>query len=446
MSSLTLVRSFIESRVHERMSREKILRLQEKRFRKMLGFAYKKSGFYNKLYRSNGITEKKLLTVDIEDIPVVDKDMIMDNFDDVVTTKDVTKREVMDFLDRSRDPNELFKNRYHVVHTSGSSGRIGVFVYSRRDWDSFFPYITKTFDFRFIRSKSAFLGAAGGHYAGVSFSSWTSKGIMRFFCKPLILDIRRPIDEHVRRLNDFQPDILGGYFTGLKILAEQQERGFLDIHPRFLVNCGEGIKPGDKEYIENIFGLPLVNLYGVAECVILGVGKDEYNGIYLMDDLALVEIKNDHILLTNLFNKTQPLIRYRIDDYLIPKEDSMKMLPFTLVDNVIGRDEMVIWLENEKGEMDFIHPLVIAEFYVKGLDRLQIVLRDKKSFDFLAVIRKEEEKDEVIEKIRKKLDDILADKGFSDVRYSVKVVDELMVDRKTGKFKLIVKKEKKEIT
>jgi phenylacetate-CoA ligase len=91
--------------------------------------------------------------------------------------------------------------------------------------------------------------------------------------------------------------------------------------------------------------------------------------------------------------------------------------------------------------MDFIHPIVIAEFYVKGLDKLQLVIKDKKSFEFLAVIT-DNNKEKVIKKIKQKFDKLLKEKNFTDVVYSIKVVKSLKVDKKTGKFKLIVYKDK----
>ena len=437
MSGFILIRSFFEIKIHERLSRDAILRLQEKRFRKMLKYAYKNSKFYRDLYSSKRISEDDLETISVDELPAVDKDIIMENFDDVVTVDDVNKKEVIDFLDDSKTPNDLFKNKYHVIHTSGSSGKLGVFVYSKKDWDSFFPYILKVFDFRFTKNKSAFLGAAGGHFTGVSFTSWTGKGLSRIFCEPLILDVNEPIEDIVKRLNEFQPDILGGYFNGLKVLAEQQEKGVLKIHPKSLVNCGEGINSKDKEYIENVFKVPMSNLYGFAECVVVGVGKNEYGGIYLMDDIALIEVKEDHILLTNLYNKTQPIIRYRIDDYVKLKENSNEKIPFALVDDIVGRSEFVIWFENNKGKMDFIHPLIFTDFYVRGLDKLQLVIKDKTSFDFRAVIAGKD-KNRIVDDIGEKLDRLLAEKNFTNVSYSIKVVDDLKADKKTGKFKLIL--------
>ena len=439
MSGFTIIKSYLQARASEKKSREKILQLQEKKFRKMIKFAYKNSSFYQDLYRSKGISEKDLGVIKIDDLPIVDKDVILDNFDDVVTTQDINKQGILDFLEKSKDPNELYLNKYHVVHTSGSSGKIGVFVYSKKDWDSFFPYITRVFDFKLKKNKSVFFGAAGGHFLGASFSAWLDIGLSRFFVNSRIFDITKPLTLHIKKLNAFQPNILGGYFTGLKILAEEQEKGRLQIHPDIIVNCGEGIITKDKEYIEGVFGVSMTNLYGLAECAVMGVGKNRYDGIYLMDDLALVEIREDHALLTNLYNKTQPLIRYRINDFFEEKIDACGKMPFTLVDNIVGRNESMLWLENCYGEMDFVHPIVIVEFYVKGLEKFQIVVKDKKSFDFLAVIT-DTDKEQMVNKIREKLDKILLEKKFTNVRYHVKIVDNLSVDPKTGKFKLIVVK------
>ena len=439
MSGFTLMKGFIQCRVNERKSREEILRLQEKKFRKMIKFSYNNSSFYQDLYNSKGISEKDLDVIKIDDLPIVDKSIIMDNFDDVVTTKDISKQQLLSFLEKNKDPSKLYLNKYHVVHTSGSSGKIGVFVYSKHDWDSFFPYILRVFDFRFKKNKSAFFGAADGHFLGVSFSLWLGIGLSRFFVDSLILDITKPLTLHIKKLNAFQPNILGGYFTGLKILAEEQKNRRLQVHPDVVVNCGECIIPKDKRYIEEVFGVSMTNLYGLAECPVMGVGKNMYDGIYLMDDLVLVEIKQDHVLLTNLYNKTLPLIRYRINDFFEEKIDTCGKLPFAVVNNIVGRSEAMVWLENSEGKTDFIHPIVIAEFYVKGLDKLQIVVKDKKSFEFLAVITGND-KEHVVARIKEEIDKILMEKKFIDVRYQVKVVDNIPIDSETGKFKLIVTK------
>lgn len=156
-----------------------------------------------------------------------------------------------------------------------------------------------------------------------------------------------------------------------------------------------------------------------------------------MDDISLIEVKEDHILLTNLFNKTEPIIRYRIDDYVKIKNDVKDILPFTLVEDIVGRAEFVIWFENNEGKMDFIHPLIFTDFYVKGLDKLQIAIKSKTSFVFRAVITSKN-KEEIKKNIAEKLDKLLYEKKFTNVKFQIKIVDNLSMDKKTGKFKLIV--------
>ena len=438
MSTLSMVHGFFESNSNVRKSREKILNIQEKKFRKILRYAYKNSKFYHDLYTSAGINKDDLSTVSIEKIPIVNKEIIMNNFDEVVTTNDLNKEEIMDFIDVNRNPSDLFKGKYFVIHSSGGSGKVGVTVYNKRDYDYSYPFITRAYKLKFKRIKPVLYGAVDGHYSIVSFTLHGKKGITKFFSKPLVLDINNPLDKVVKKLNDFRPDILGGYFTGLKVLAKQQEKGSLKINPSYIVSCGEAVLKKDKEYIESVFEKSLINLYGLAESNLVGIGKNEFNGIYLNDDLVFLEIKEDHLLLTNLFNKTMPLIRYRVDDILKKKNDVKKILPFTLIDEVLGRAEQMIWLRNKEGGLDFIHPIVIAEFYVKGLDKLQIIVKTETSFDFLAVITGD--KQTVVKNIKENMDRILNEKDFTTVKYNIITVDDIPVDSKTGKYKLVVKK------
>jgi phenylacetate-CoA ligase len=436
-----MIRGFLTLKIHERNSREKILRIQDKKFRKILKFAYKNSKFYHDLYKSKGISEEELDNIPVEKIPVVDKETLMENFDDVLTVDDVSKKEVLSFLDESKHPNDLLKNKYHVIHSSGSSGKLGLFLYSKKEWDSIYPYITKAYDFNFRKNRSVFIGAAGGHFAGASFSSWGGKGIPGLFNEPLILNVNEPIDQIIKKLNDFKPTILGGYFNALKILAQKKEQGLLKIDPKIVVNCGEGLNPKDKEFIVNVFDASMSNLYSFAECIVLGFGKEEYDGIYLFDDLAKIEFKKDHIIVTNLYNKTEPIIRYRIDDYISPKKDKKNKYPFTLVNEIIGRAEFIIWFKNEDGNKDFIHPLIFTDFFVKGLDKHQIVITGESSFIFKAAIKSDEKK-RVLKEIDKKLEKILLDKNFSNVEYQIKEVDEIPVNPKTGKYKLVIDEKK----
>ena len=438
MSMLTIIKNYFHLNSNLHKSREKILKLRESKFRKILKHAYNNSKFYNSFYKSHGIKKEDLDKIKIEDLPIIDKKIVMENFNDIITTKDVKLKEVEEFLNVNSNPNDLFKNKYHIIHSSGSSGKLGIFVYGKNDWDSFFPILTRAYDFKFKKVKTVFFGAIDGHYASVSVAKWGNKSLMKLFNKCQVFDIKEPIANHIDKLNSFNPDILGGYFSGLKFLAELQLKGNLNITPKYILNTGEGGSKKDRKLIIDAFSAEFINSYGISECLIAGIGKDEYGGIALSEDLTYFEIKDDHVLITNLFNKTMPLIRYRLNDYLKISDRSPRGFPFTVVDDIIGRDELVIWLKNKFGKLDFIHPILIAEFYVKGLNQHQIIYHDENSFDFLAIINEEER--EVVNHIKEKINHILKQKDMDNVKFDVKIVDKLNIDKKSGKFKLVISK------
>ena len=74
---------------------------------------------------------------------------------------------------------------------------------------------------------------------------------------------------------------------------------------------------------------------------------------------------------------------------------------------------------------------------MKGLDKLQIAITSKTSFEFRAVITSDDKK-RVLDEIKKKLEKILHDKQFSNVTYEIKEYKSLDPDEKTRKFSLIV--------
>ena len=67
--------------------------------------------------------------------------------------------------------------------------------------------------------------------------------------------------------------------------------------------------------------------------------------------------------------------------------------------------------------------------------------KSKNKFDFLAVIS-DENTAKVVKKIKEKLEGILSEKQFTNVQYNIKVVDNLTIDKNTGKFKLILQENK----
>ncbi len=120
-------------RRNEKKSVEQMRQLQNKKLREMLHFAWEHSKFYRNAFERAGITEEQLSTLPLSAFPSIDKNILMEHFDELVTVPDLQQEGLREF-DRGNDTQEKTFRDYHVVHSSGSTGEPGYFIYDKMAW------------------------------------------------------------------------------------------------------------------------------------------------------------------------------------------------------------------------------------------------------------------------------------------------------------------------
>ena len=100
----------------------------------MLRHAWQKSRFYRELYSAAGIKEQDLAAVRPGDLPIIDKKLLMDNFDQAVTDPRLRKSDLEHWMGEVGDPALNYLDDYIVCQSSGSSGVKGLSVCTYRDW------------------------------------------------------------------------------------------------------------------------------------------------------------------------------------------------------------------------------------------------------------------------------------------------------------------------
>jgi phenylacetate-coenzyme A ligase PaaK-like adenylate-forming protein len=158
----------------------------------------------------------------------------------------------------------------------------------------------------------------------------------------------------------------------------------------------------------------------------------------LLEDDLIFELRDDCTLVTNLFNRTVPLLRYRMGDVLRPAARQGLCGPYLIVETLVGRTEHAPEFVNARGEKDSIHPIVLAEFYVRGLAAFQIRVTGPDSFRFLAQLEEGVAAGEVVKEIAERLGALLRQKEMGNVRFAIERISLLAPDPETGKFRLIV--------
>lgn len=437
---ITLIRKKIEIRRNTRLSRAELEASKLKKFRKLVKYINKHSPYYSNIIRERKINVKSCVP---EDFPIIDKTILLDNFDDIITDRNITKSMVMDFLGKSKNPNDLMLNKFQVLHTSGSSGEVGYFVFSQADWGRGVAQYPRARIKRqnWGRVKLAYFAATEGHFGGVSLVTTLRRRVIRRLVNLGVFEVNSPLETVLEELNSFKPEVLIGYTTAIKMLAEKQLAGALNIAPTIVETSGESLSVEDRAFLTDTFKCQVNNTYICSEHLFMGKTNPDGLTMTLYDDDLIFEFKDDHTLITNLFNFTLPLIRYRMADVIHPLADDNSHAPYLTTQSVVGRTEIIPEFLNENEQVDYISPFTIMDLYIPGVTRFQMCLIDRSHFQFKICAEPasgEQQKVEAIRATEKRLQEIFSQKRMSNVEFSVILLDDLPVDEENGKFSLIV--------
>jgi len=429
---------------NERKPPAKLRALQEKKLRALLAYANERSPYYRAAFRGLDVQ-----TAPLEALPALDKTTLLERFDELITVPGLTQEALRRFDAGEPGGREAFQGKYHVVHSSGSTGKPGYFLYDAAAWRAMLlgiirgalwemsmPQILKLLA---GGPRIAYIAATDGRYGG---AMAVGDGIDGLRAAQLHLDIKTPLNEWVRRLRAFRPNIVIGYPSAIKILAGLVQTGELDLQLIRVISCGEPLGGRLRRSLEDVFHVRLVNFYGASESLALGVETDPQSGLYLFDDLNVIEAREDGVYLTCLYNFAQPLIRYRLSDRLSLRAPDHRY-PFTRAVGLVGRDEDLLWFENEAGAREFLHPLAVEGFCIEGLLDYQFRQTGDASFALLAETAKNAARETIRAGVRKQLGEILAEKGLDYVRFAIDFTDHIPPDPLTGKKRLIVPMEER---
>jgi phenylacetate-coenzyme A ligase PaaK-like adenylate-forming protein len=335
-ATLTALQTRASAELNERLGaytgrlgwdRDQLAAYQQQRLRSLLAHAAEHSPFHRR--RLGGLDRSHFQLGDLDRLPVMTKSQMMDSFDDVITDRRLNRRLVEQHLAACQHQPGLLFNRYVCLASGGSSGQRGIFVQTLGEYLDFVASL--------VRPGYAKALAAGGpspdglvlaivaaaspvHSSG--FGAAVAVGPpVRLIPAPATL----PLAEIVARLNAAQPPALQGYPSKLAELAREQLAGRLHIAPRSVMTVAELLTDTDRVLIEHAFATPVINAFVSSEGL---VGHSQPGGSVLSfaSDMCLAELVDDDnepapagepstkVLVTNLHNFTQPLVRYELTD------------------------------------------------------------------------------------------------------------------------------------
>ena len=310
--------------------------------------------------------------VELRRLPVLDKALLMEHFDELVCDRRLRRDQLLDRAGQlSRD--RLYLDRYRVLLTSGSSGRSGLFVYDAAGWRSIITQMLRSSSWAGLRpslprQRVAWIGGAGPSHVTRQAAATLSIGVHRVLALPATL----PLPELVEALDRFQPTYLNVYPSVAMWLADEQQAGRLRLSPEMLVTVGELRTPAMTQRLLDAFGVHPFDVYGSTEGL-FGSECQHHQGIHLFEDTTLVENLDPdgrsvpagqpgaRLLVTNLHNLVQPLLRLEVTDLVTLDPDPCPCgRTLVRVRAIHGRSDDVLSLPAHDGGRVAVHPLHFA--------------------------------------------------------------------------------------
>ncbi|MCW3767238.1 MULTISPECIES: phenylacetate--CoA ligase family protein [Paenarthrobacter] len=411
---------------------DRIAAHQERALKELRRAAYAGSEFYRRHH--SGLHDAPL-----DQLPPVTKADLMEHFDEALTTPDLTLGDLEEHLrfltDHQGDPGDPWEGRWWAAATAGTTGRRGTFVWDRAEWATVLASYARANDWAGITTgltrplKMALVSSrVPTHQSAVVGASLRSKLV-----PTLRLDVTAPMEETVAALNRFQPRILVGYASALKPLAAEQHAGRLHIAPQGVMSASEVLTPTTAAELEAAWGSAPFDVYAATETAGIASACTRRNR-HVYEDLLIVEpVDQDgnpvpphttgaKLLVTVLFSRTLPLIRYEMSDTVrLGGRGCPCGRSFALLEDIEGRLEDVLHLPGRTGEVT-VHPIVfhhvLDQAAIAGWQIIQ-------EFNGLRVLLAGLTRGTTPENVETTLSRALTEAGVAPLAIAIHVVDQL---------------------
>ena len=318
---------------------------QEQHARQIVAYTLQHAPFY----RQHWAKETQSAPENWRTLPTVDKQLMMKNFD-TFNTRGIKRGQAMEVAlraEQSRNFRPLL-NGLTVGLSSGTSGHRGLFLASPMEQAGWagtilaralhgLPHHRLRVAF-FLRSNSNLYEQIGGLLIA-----------FRYF------DLMQPLAEAIAALNDFRPHIIVGPPSLLGFLAEERLRSKLHANPERLISVAEVLDSQDKERIETAFNASVHQIYQCTEGLL--AVSCAAGSLHIQEDIVMLQLEplpgsEERVMpiVTDLWRKTQPIIRYRLNDILqLDPAPCRCGSSFRVIRTIEGRSDDICYFESLTG-------------------------------------------------------------------------------------------------
>jgi putative adenylate-forming enzyme len=367
MSKLTTLLRYLDT-PRRYSSSKKIAKIQNKAVLKHVKFVRQNSKFYRDLWQ--GYTDEEW-----REFPIIDKAVMMENLQELITVDlDISlAKDLAQKAEKSRDFSSKI-GPFTIGFSSGTSGFRGMHIVSESEQAAWAG---------FMLARGLGSSIFGKHRIGLVLraNSNTFESIGSNRIKFQFYDLMKPVEQlHQEILND-DLDILICPPSVLSYFVEMQS----ELKFKRIISVAEVLEDVDRNKIESHFGLTLHQFYSSTEGEI--AATCEHGTLHLNEGVMVIQkewLDQEkgwyHPIITDFRRKSQPIIRYRLNDILVtsngtcPCGDAREV-----ISSIMGRSDDVFHLSKHDDTIELVVPDLIRRAIMQMSDEITDYIAVQKS-------------------------------------------------------------------
>jgi len=420
--------------------------LQQQRLRELVAYVREHSPYFARHYADVPADFR------LSDLPPTEKPTLLANYDDWVTDRRIHLVDVLEYVNRDASKDQSrFLGDYTALRTSGSTGNPLPMV--RDDYHN--KIHGQLIGQRLLEGANADAMDISKHRrasvihlsnGASSYGAFLRMKAAHPECADNLLGISvlESVDSIVEKLNDFQPETMAGYPSMMVRLAVEQLQGRLHLSLKHLATSAEMLSEENFHLLREAFQCPVANNYCMTEGGEIAMTHNCPH-LHINDDWVIVEPIDkdgnlitdpdqwsDAILVTDLSNFVQPIIRYRVGDVVRVRPSTYDCSPLPIL-QIQGRsfDNYTICGQT----FNVVGIFAKAEVW-PDLQRFQFVQTDDSTIQVRGVCKTSPA--EVLPSLCERLKAFLAEEGCPDARFTWSA-EPLIHNERGGKIPLYVK-------
>jgi phenylacetate-CoA ligase len=318
---------------YDKMSLDDLYKIQNDEFIKLVMHAKKFSPFYNQLYKNISLEEINSV-YDIWKLPIIDKETIRNNIDDLYTI-----------------------NPYNAIKsfTGGTTGTSLIVLYKQIDMQkrmAILSHFEKEHGVELKSRRATFNGRQliNNRIKKKKFWRYNFLRKQKLYSTFDLND--NNISYYIEDLNKFKPEVINGFVSAIYELAKYINTNKIELkfNPKCIFTTSESLLEIHRSEIEMAFSCKVRNQYASSEGAPF-ITECKCGNLHFDITSGIIEEIDGEMIITSFTTYGTPLIRYRIGDMVSFNKNGKKcncgsVLP--IVDSIEGRK--VDFLYNEKME------------------------------------------------------------------------------------------------